>query len=119
MAGTFLLWKGANLREQQIMYYASNLYMNQGKSPSFVQLPGIVLCSLNLSDSICVAARGCLPDHKPVLFMISCHNYYSPKGIRLSSEAFTAYPAECEIMLRENSGVYVLGIERDALITIQ
>ena len=47
----------------------------------------------------------------PTLFVISFRNYNSPDGMRMNNEAYTSYPGENEILLREGCEVFVLDIE--------
>ena len=47
----------------------------------------------------------------PTLFVISVRNYGSPEGMRMNNEAYTSYPGENEILLREGCQVRVLDIE--------
>ena len=47
----------------------------------------------------------------PTLFVISVRNYISPEGMRMNNEAYTSYPGENEILLREGCPVFVLDIE--------
>ena len=40
----------------------------------------------------------------------------SPEGIRMNNEAYTSYPSEREILLREGCKLYILSVEHDYLI---
>ena len=52
------------------------------------------------------------PEHTPVLFVFLIMNYSFVNGLMMNNEAFTAYPAEGELLLQEGFQVFVYGIEK-------
>ena len=127
IAGAFFLWKGTFLSEDTIRSYEKNLYTGKikdgvydGKSikgnPLFVNLPGNVGFSHELKDALTTIKNASgqvdLAELKPVLFVIICQNYMSSQGVRLNNEAFTAYPGDQEMVLRQGCRVYVLQVQK-------
>lgn len=106
----FLLWRGAQMKEDWLQPY----FMALGKNR--VNLPGNTSCSRSLKVALQYATRNQRPKHMPCLFVISCRNYNSPFGIRMNNEAFTAFPSEGELLLSEGCGVFIILIEQDILI---
>ena len=51
------------------------------------------------------------PEHTPVLFVFYILNYDWYNGLMMNNEAFTAYPAEGELLLMEGKDVLVCEIE--------
>ena len=54
-----------------------------------------------------------------MLISLSCQNFYSPHGICVDSEAYSAYPGERAMIIGQNCKVVVLGVERDLVIENQ
>ena len=50
---------------------------------------------------------------RAVIFVISCQNYFGYHGIRLNNEAYSSFPEENEILLRDGFEVYVLTVKED------
>ena len=73
-----------------------------------VCLPGNSSCSYDLKVALGFATSN--PDMTPTLFVISVRNNVSPQGMRMNNEAYTSYPGENEILLREGCEVFVLDI---------
>ena len=110
MAGAFYLFKGVTKKQDRLKHWTK-------KIGSLVRIPQITSCSQSLK----VALNLAIPDEpKPgyssVLFVIICHNYYSPKGIRLNNGAYTPFPAEREMLLMEGVAVWVLEVEESIYI---
>lgn len=120
IAGIFLLFRGAGMKEEWIQPYEENTFVNtiqeEGKQkgrPVFVHIPGNASCSQDLRVALEFAILNLAPDCIPVIFVFSCQNYYSPDGIRMNNESYTSYPSEREVLLREGCKVYILGIEKN------
>lgn len=77
----------------------------------YVHIPGNASCSQSIRVGLDFAFKNLKDDFIPVLFVFSCHNYYSPNGIRMNNEAYSSYPTEREVLLREGCKVYVLAME--------
>lgn len=116
IAGAFLLWRGAQMREEWIQPYEAMILMEDDEFPESVCMPGNTSCSQSLKIALDFATKEPRPDHKAVLFVFTCQNFYSPKGIRMNNEAYTSYPSEQEYLLQEGSQVYVLSVDRNVII---
>lgn len=111
------------MTEEMLIPYEKNTYQSELKEgldkgrPLFIHMPGNTICTFNLKVALTVATRNQLSEeHFPVLFVISCKNFTSPEGIRMTNESYTCYPCEEEILLRESCPMYVLAVERNVLI---
>lgn len=82
-----------------------------------VNMPGTSSCSMDLSIGLSHAFKKPDETKRPVLFVISCQNYYQFDGIQLNNEAYTAYPYEKEVLLSEGCKVYILKVEKKVRIT--
>lgn len=78
-----------------------------------VHLPGCFSCSKDLKVALSFAYGKRDQDKIPVLFVVTCQNYYEPKGFMMNNEAYSAYPREAEFLLMEGCNVYILDIEHD------
>lgn len=90
MAGLFMLWRGLQMKDEWIKDYEDNTIVgNMGPEsgeyaglPKFIHMPGNQSCSQNIYVALKFAFER--PDPiddqmmKPVLFAISCQNYFSP-----------------------------------------
>ena len=65
-----------------------------------------------------MATKNLKPEKSAVLFVCASQNYISINGIRLPSEAYSAYPVEKEVLMREAFHAFVLAIERDVKIMV-
>ena len=82
--------------------------------PKFVSLPCYSSCSQNLGVALDFAFEKKKDEElRPVIFVISCKNYYSPDGISLKDENCSSYPQEKEFLLREGCPVFVLEVIPD------
>lgn len=130
ISGVYLLWKGAFMTEATLSAYEKNQYTGKikegfydGKSlkgkPVFIHLPGNVSFSHHLKDALgaiqASSGQVDLDEQKPVLFVLSCQNYMSSQGVRLNNEAFTSYPGDQEMLLRQGCRVYVLQVQRNVV----
>ena len=82
-----------------------------------IRLPHSTSCSLNPV----VALGFAIPlepkqDMTPTLFVVGIQNSYKFNGMSMNSEAYTAYPAEGEILLCEGCPVFVLSVDTEVLI---
>ncbi len=125
IAGIFLLWRGPIMKSEWVLPYEQNTFNhvfkkgdNKGK-PLYVHLPGNQSCSQNLKVALRFAIGNRKEDYISTLFVISCQNYCSPDGFRMNNEAYTAYPSEREILLRDGCPVFVLALEKDIVINNQ
>ena len=78
MAGAFFLLRGAEMKEEWLTPWK--------KAYGKISMPGNTSCSQNLRVAIGFA----IPtepkaNFTSVLFVISCRNYTSPKGIRMNN----------------------------------
>ena len=110
MAGSFLLWRGATMRQEWITPYLNNV------GGSYVRIPGNTSCSRNPKVALGFALDEVKEDFIPVLFVIACQNYVAPSGILMNNEAYTAYPEEGEFLLQEGCAVHVLAVDSDVKI---
>ena len=109
MAGCFLLFRGVQMKAEWLAPWLNRV----GEE---VKIPGNSSCSQNLKIALGFAAANPKPDHTSVLFVISCRNYFSPRGVRMNNEAYTSFPVESEILLMEGCEVYIVGVEKDVVI---
>ena len=61
-----------------------------------------------------VTSRG--SKRRPVIFVFAIQNYFKFNGISISSEAYSSYPREQEVILQEGMDMFVLSVERNFLI---
>ena len=80
---------------------------------------GNLSCSQQIRVALEFATQNKDEERKAVIFVICCHNFVAPAGIRMNNEAYTGYPSEAEFMLIEGCKVTVLGVEHDFLIENQ
>jgi hypothetical protein len=73
-------------------------------------------CTQNLKVALGYAFKNPQEHLKPVLFVFSIQNYYGFNGIRLNNEAYTSYPGEREILMRDGLIVYVMEVQPDIMI---
>ena len=78
--------------------------------PYFIRLPGNTSCSQSIGIGLKFALENPKQDHQATLFVISCQNYFSIKGVRMNNEAYTSYPSEGEILLMEGTPTFILSI---------
>ena len=83
----------------------------------YVSLPTSTSTSRDLRIALNYATGNLTAPKIPVIFMISCQNYYNMEGISLNNKAYTAYPHEGEIVLREGATVNILSVEKDIEIS--
>ena len=111
IAASFLLFRGVQMTVEQIQLYTDEIGLDE------LHLTGSTSCSRNLDVALGFAIGDSMkPNHFPVLIVISCKNYISPDGFAMNNIAYTAYPAENEIILSDGCLVKVLGIQRDVLL---
>lgn len=88
--------------------------LNVGKD---VKIPGVVSCTQNLKYALGLAMprvpKGAC---KATLFVICCQNYHSLAGVRIKNHSQTAYPAEREILLMDQSEMFVLEVYKSVQI---
>lgn len=123
LAGVFMVFRGAVMREEWLAPYEQNIAhekkFEEGTYkgwPVFVYLPAYNSTSLDLSVALQFATMSATDDKICTLFVISCANYVTPDCVRLNNEAYTAYPAEGEVLLTDGCVMRVLGIQKDVLI---
>lgn len=80
-------------------------HKNKDGDPLTVFLPGNTSFSQDLLVALTFATANARDDCFPVLFVLSCHNWFSPPGVRMNNEAYTAYPEECEFLMMEGTEV--------------
>ena len=78
-----------------------------------VFLPGNTSFSQDLQVAMQFATANPREGCFPVIFVMICHNWFSPPGVRMNNEAYTAYPEECEYLMMEGTEVQVFAIERN------
>lgn len=128
MSGSFVLFRGAQMKKDWYAPWQHSIYTkpvtkedNPPKEddigmPMWVHMPGNASCSHDLSVALSFATREVKPDHDPILFIISCQNYFTVSGTNMNHEAYTSYPSEEELLMREGTKIYVLGVESDVEI---
>ena len=52
----------------------------------------------------------------PTLFVFGIHNSFDFSGMSMNNAAYTAYPAEGEILMCEGSPMFVLSVDTEVLI---
>ena len=82
-----------------------------------VKLPTSTSTSRDLRTALNFATGKLTAPKIPVIFIISCQNYYRVEGISLNNKAYTAYPHEGEIVLREGAEVYILSVKKNIKIS--
>ena len=82
-----------------------------------VKLPTSTSTSRDLRTALNFATGKLTAPKIPVIFIISCQNYFRMQGISLNNKAYTAYPHEGEIVLKEGASVYILSVEKDIEIS--
>lgn len=120
LAGMFLLFRGALMMPEWFQDYINEVEDGKKKGCiNMVCLAGNSSCSLELEVATQFAFKGAEEEWNtkktPVLFIIGCQKYKTFTGFRMTS-AYTAFPQESEILLREGCPVYVLGVDKDVPI---
>ena len=105
LAGAFLLWRGAAMRQERITPFEKNV----GKDE--VYLPGNTSTSRNPLVALGFALDKHKADYTPVIFVIICRNFYPPDGICMNNEAYSAYPDEGEFLLTDGCKMYILDVQ--------
>ena len=105
IGGSFLLWRGAKMKEEWIIPYIDEV------GADAVYLSGSQSCSRSPFVALSFAIDEIEHDKIPVLFVISCKNYIAPEGITMDNEAYSAYPSEGEVLLCEGCLIKVLAVE--------
>ena len=75
------------------------------------ELEGQTSCSQHLKIGLGFAFGGSNAEMTPVLFIYTIQNWAAYQGVRLNNEAFSAYPYEQEVLLKEGCFVYALKID--------
>ena len=109
-AGCFLLWRGAAMKQEWIEPYLANVGQK-------VYLPGNTSCSRNASVALDFALGDDSSDKQAVLFVKLITNYFRPEGVMMNSEAYSSYPQEAEMLLKEGIYATILGYEDEFEIT--
>jgi hypothetical protein len=83
--GSYLLWRGASMREEWVNDIASKV----GVSFKF---KGNTSCSRSLKVALSFAFKNLKDGCFPVIFCCICTNYQGLLGMAMNHEAYTAYP---------------------------
>lgn len=127
LGGIYLLFRGVRMKKEWIDPYEQNITFKHPRHtkadgfatglPYLVNLRGYTSCSLELEVAFSFAFQGQEEtEYLPTIFIFSAYNNNGSPGIRLNSEAYTAYPHEGEIVLGEGRPIWILQIQRDHLI---
>lgn len=106
MAGAFLLWKGANMKQEWIQRY-------EQMTSEAMHIDQNIVCYRDPKMALNFVLNKETAGYVPVLFVIACQNYIIPYGVYINSGAFTAYPAEDAFILHQSCKMYVLDVEPD------
>ena len=104
LAGCFLLWRGAQMKKEQVDAF-------EFKKGDWIGLRGSTSCSRNPKVALNFAFNNLEGTKVPVLFVKFIRNYEQSYGIMLNSEAYSSYPSEGEYLLQEGYMVKILEIE--------
>ena len=94
LAGCFLLFQGTAMNQEWINYYTD-------KMGEEMYLPGYNSFSRNLTTALKFAFKDQDQDKLPVLFLLLKGNYLGGGIVMMNSEAYSSYPDEGEMLLRE------------------
>ena len=127
LAGLFILYRGAALKNKWIEEYTNRMFKeNEAKNSKIdqysVSVSGSFSCTSNLTIALEFAfphlqefetKKEATPDTTPVLFVITCQNYEAFMGFRLNNQGYTAYPYEDEVLLCEGCKIIILDVQQD------
>jgi len=107
MAGSFLLFRGAAMKNEWVAPYISEV----GKE---IMLPGNNSCSKDLTVALNFAVPKVIQDQfTPTLFVIACRNYRGFNGMVMNNEAYSSYPSESEVLLMEGCHMWILAVDHN------
>lgn len=107
MAGSFLLFRGAAMKNEWVAPYISEV----GKR---IMLPGNNSCSKDLTVALNFAVPKVIQDQfTPTLFVIACRNYRGFNGMVMNNEAYSSYPSESEVLLMEGCDMWILAVDHN------
>ena len=71
--------------------------------------------SRNLTTALGFAFKNKAQDKKPVLFLVLHPNHYGWRSVMLNGEAYSSYPSEGEMLLKEGQEVRILGYDSEIM----
>ena len=110
MGGSFLVFRGAPMKDEWVKPYFNRL-------EKLIKLPQSTSVSKNPLVGIGFAIPEEIGEDKiPTLFVITCQNYNGIFGMTMNNEAYSSYPSEEEILLCEGCSLYVLAVDTNVKI---